>query len=367
MRRALRIGAWTLGSLLTVIVVLVAAVLVAGNTAGGRAWLERTITRFSDGHVRLAGLSGSFPAAIDLQQLQLGDEHGVWLTADGISLRWSPLALLARHLKVERLHFGRIDIERRPVSQPSQSRETSVPHIDIDQLSIDSLELAPELAGMRATLSVAGNAHVRSLADAAATLDVHRTDAPGDYQIRLRSDAARVDANLSLKEHAGGALANLLHVPALGEVSAGASLTGPRNAALLHLTVSAGELTALAQGKLDLTRADADLTYRVEASSMAPAAGLSWQHIALQGQWQGTLEAPRADAHLDIDRLQIPGNSGLRALSAKLTAAGGDLTVQASAEGVVLPGPQPKLLADAPVQIDARVRLKEASRPIQLT
>jgi len=366
MRRALRIGAWTLGSLLTVIVVLVAAVLVAGNTAGGRAWLERTITRFSDGHLRLAGLSGSFPAAIDLQQLQLGDEHGIWLTAEGISLRWSPLALLARHLKVERLHFGLIDIARRPVSQPSQSGETSVPHVDIDQFSIDSLELAPELAGMRATLSVAGNAHVRSLADAAATLDVHRTDAPGDYQIRLRSDAARVDATLSLKEHTGGALANLLHVPALGEVSAEASLNGPRNAALLHLTVSAGELTALAQGKLDLTRADADLTYRLEASSMAPAAGLSWQHIALQGQWQGTLAAPRADAHLDIDRLQIPGNSGLKALRARLTAAGGDLAVQASAEGVVLPGTQPNLLADAPVRIDARVRLKEASRPLQL-
>src|SRR5690348_17679217 len=115
MRRALRIGAWTLGSLLTLIVVLVAAMLVAGNTTGGRVWLERTITRFSDGHVRLAGLSDSFPAAIDLQQLELGDAHGIWLTAEGISLRWSPLALLARHLKVERLHFGRIDIERRPV------------------------------------------------------------------------------------------------------------------------------------------------------------------------------------------------------------------------------------------------------------
>ena len=367
MRRSLRIGAWTLGSLLTVIVVLVGTVLVAGNTAGGRAWMERTITRFSDGHLRLAGLSGSFPAAIDLQQLQLGDEHGVWLTAEGISLRWSPLALLTRHLKVERLHLARVDIERPPVSQPSQSGETSLPHLDIDQLSIDTLELGPQLAGMRATLSVAGDAHVRSLVDAAASLDAHRSDAPGDYQIRLRADAARVDANVTLKERPGGALANLLQVPALGEVSVAANLNGPRNAALLHLTVSAGELTALAQGKLDLTRADADLTYSLEAAPMAPAAELSWQRIALQGQWHGTLEAPRADAHLQIDRLQIPGNSGLRTLSANLNAVGGDLAVQALAEGIVLPGPQPKLLADAPLRIDARVRLKEVSRPLQLT
>ena len=101
MRRGLRISAWIVGSLLTVIVALVAAVWIAGSTAGGRVLIERSITRFSAGHVQLSGLSGSFPAAIDLARLQLADEHGVWLTAERISLRWSPLALLARHLKVD--------------------------------------------------------------------------------------------------------------------------------------------------------------------------------------------------------------------------------------------------------------------------
>jgi len=367
MRRALRIGAWTLGSLLSLIVTLVAAVLVAGNTAGGRGLIERAITRFSDGHVRLAGLAGSFPAAIDLQQLQLGDEHGIWLTAEGISLRWSPLALLARHLKVEHLHFARVDIERRPVSQASQSSGTSVPHTDINELSIDALELGPQLAGMRATLSVRGDAHLRSLADAAASLIAHRTDGPGDYQLSLRSDAARVDATLSLKERAGGALANLIRLPALGELSVEAKLNGPRNAELLHLKASAGELTALAQGNLDLTRDAANLTYRLDAAAMTPAPGLSWQRIALQGHWQGALDAPRADARLEIDRLQIPGNSGLRTLTANLNAEGDELALHALAEGLVVPGPQPRVLADAPLRIDAGVRLKEASRPIQLT
>jgi translocation and assembly module TamB len=199
MRRALRIGAWTLGSLLGLSVALVAAVLVAGNTAGGRALIERTITRVSDGHLRLAGLAGSFPAAIDLAQLQLADEHGVWLTAQGISLRWSPLALLTRHLKIERLQLARVDIERRPVSHTSQSSATSVPHTDISELSIDALELGPQLAGMRASLSVRGDAHLRSLADADASLIAHRTDAPGDYRLKLRSDAARLDGSLVLK------------------------------------------------------------------------------------------------------------------------------------------------------------------------
>ena len=46
MRRAWHISAWTLGSVLTVIVALLAAVLVAGNTVAGRVLIERSIARF---------------------------------------------------------------------------------------------------------------------------------------------------------------------------------------------------------------------------------------------------------------------------------------------------------------------------------
>src|SRR5215472_9221271 len=112
MRRAVRIGAWTLGSALAVIVAFMALALLAGNTVRGRVWIERTTGHLSDGHVRLSGVSGSFPAAIDLEQLQLADERGVWLNAERISLRWSPLALLGRHLKIQRLQLARLAIER---------------------------------------------------------------------------------------------------------------------------------------------------------------------------------------------------------------------------------------------------------------
>src|SRR5215469_15740881 len=188
MRRALRIIAWTLGSVLMVIGVLVAGVLVAGNTSGGRALIERASVRLSDGHLRLSGLSGNFPAAIDLKQLQLADEHGVWLTAEGISLRWSPLALLARHLKVQQLHLARLAIERRPVSKASQQGGSArPPHIDIEQLAIDTLELGPELTGVRATLGLQGTAHGRSLTGAPASITARGTDLRGDYQPRQPS------------------------------------------------------------------------------------------------------------------------------------------------------------------------------------
>src|SRR5215472_16091021 len=323
MRRAWRIGAWTLGSLLTVLVALVAAVLIAGNTAAGRALIERSIARFSDGHVRLSGLAGSFPAAIDLDQLQLSDERGVWLIAERVSLRWSPLALLVRHVNIERLHLPRLEIERRPVSESSAQSKTSLPRIDISQLSIDTLELGPQLAGVRATLSVAGTAHLLSLEDATAIVTAHRTNGEGHYEVKLRSDHSRLDASLTLEEPAGGALANLLKLPGLGALSVGASVNGPRNAERLQLTASAGELRAHAEGSLDLTRTYADLVYHLEAPAMTPAAGLSWQGLLLQGQWQGAATAPRAGAQLRIDRLLIPGGSGLAMLDANLHAEGG--------------------------------------------
>jgi translocation and assembly module TamB len=367
MRRTWRITAWTLGALLTLIVALCAALLIAGNTARGRVLIERSTAQLSSGHVRLSGLSGSFPAAMDLKQLQLADQQGVWLTAEGISLRWSPLALLARHLNVQRLQLTRLAIERRPASEASQQGSSSrLPHIDIGQLSIDALELGPELTGLRATLSVNGTAHVVSLSDATLHITAHRIDAPGDYEVRLGCDPSRVDATLKLDEPAGGALGNLMKLPGLGALSVDADLNGPRQAERLEIRARAGELRALAQGSVDLTRSAADLVYSVDAPAMRPREGLEWERVALQGHWQGALDAPHADAQMRIDRLQI-GSAGLEALTATLNADRGDLAVHATAAGVTVPGPEPRLLAKSPLRVDATMRLTDASHPLQLT
>jgi translocation and assembly module TamB len=368
MRCALRIGAWTVGSLLTVIVAFIALVLLAGNTVRGRVWIERATAHLSDGHVRLSGLSGSFPAAVDLRQLQLADGRGVWLSAERISLRWSPLALLARHLKVQRLQLARLAIERRSATETSQAgSRTRLPHIDIGKLSIDTLELGPELTGVRARLSIEGTAHVASLTDTTVSITARRTDAPGNYKVSLRCDPSRVDATLRLEEPPGGALGNLLKLPGLGTLSVDAKLNGPREVERLEVTARAGELHALAQGSVDLTRSAADLVYRLDAPSMRPREGLSWQRIATQGRWQGTLDAPHADAQLRIDGLRTPGSAGVEMLSANLSADGGDLAVHATAAGFVIPGPQPRLLAESPLHVDATMRLRDATRPLQLT
>jgi translocation and assembly module TamB len=368
MGRALKISAWTLGSLLLLVVILVGTVLIIGNTGSGRALIIRTTTRLTDGHVQLSGINGSFPAALDLDQLQLSDDRGVWLNAEHISLRWSPLSLLARHILVDSLHVGLLDIERAPVTKPDDkpSSEFTFPHSDITQLGVDTLQLGPDLAGTATSLVVKGSAHWRSLRDAMTSLVAQRTGGVGNYDLQLRFNADRMDATLKLQEPANGPLENLLQVPGLGDLSVFAQLTGPRTAEHIQLTLDAGALRGRVQGTLNLSAVSADLDYTFTATAMTPRPGLSWQSVDLQGRWHGTVSAPNADGHLLIKKLLIPGGTELADLDANLTATGGMLTTRATLTGLVIPGSQPKLFQDSPLTLDGSVNMSDPKRPVEL-
>ncbi|MDB6107972.1 MAG: hypothetical protein JWO52_7971, partial [Gammaproteobacteria bacterium] len=128
MRRGLKITAWTVAVLAAVILLLFGALLIVGNTESGRALIVRVTAQLTKGHVQLAGIHGSFPAALDLDRLELRDDGGVWLFAERISLRWSPSALLARHVKVDTLHVARLHIERPPLPD-KQKKPSSTPSV----------------------------------------------------------------------------------------------------------------------------------------------------------------------------------------------------------------------------------------------
>ena len=368
MRRPLKVSLWVLGSLLGLIVILVSAVLVVANTDSGRAFIARTTGRLTDGQVQLTGIHGSFPAALDLDRLQLSDDQGVWLFAEHISLRWSPWPLLARHVQVDSLHVGLLHMERLPITKPDNTPSSgfSFPHSDLTQLTVDTLELGPSLAGAATSLVVKGSAHWRSLQDAMASLLAQRTGGKGNYDVQLRFNADRMDATLKLQEPANGPLENLLQVPGLGDLSVFAQLTGPRTAEHINLTLDAGALHGHTQGTIDLATLAADLDYAFNATAMTPRPGLSWESVKLQGRWHGSPKAPAADGQLLIKQLHIPGDTELADLNATLTASGGMLTTRATLTGLVIPGSQPKLFQDSPLTLDASVNMSDPQRPVEL-
>lgn len=368
MRRALRIGTLCLAGSLLLVLLCIGAVIVAGNTRGGRRLLERETAHLTGGRVRIAGLGGRFPSRIDIGKLSLSDASGQWMSAEHISLHWSPLALLAWHVHVERFEVGRIDIVRRPVGTRTGGRggKAHLPAIDIDRLSIHTLELEPAAAGTLARLTVHGSLHYRSMEAARADLTARRTNGPGLYALKLRAAPSTVDANLTLAEPAGGPLEHLLNLPGLGTLALAARLQGPRNAEKIQLTARAGKLHARVLGTVDLTRRAADLTYDIASPAMTLRPGLAWRRIALQGRWHGPLASARANAQLDVAGLQLTDGVRLGALEASLAADGRVLTVRATANPVLLPGSQPRLLRGSPLKLDATLQLHAAHRPLRL-
>jgi translocation and assembly module TamB len=366
MRRALKVSAWVVGSIVMLFMVLGGAVWVVGNTDSGRGLIERLTYRLSAGHVKLSSLAGSFPVQLTLGELQLSDGRGVWLTADHLSLRWSPLKLLERRIQVDELEVALVHMERAPVGD-GKGGTVSIPHIDVGRFSIGAVELGAPLAGTAVTLSAAGNLQLRSLQDANADAVVRRLGGDGEYTLHLRVDPKRMDASLMIHEPAGGPLENLLSLPGLGALSATVTLAGPRNAERIDAVLQAGDLQGRVQGSVDLTHEAADLEYSLNAPAMAPRPGISWDRIALEGAWHGSLATATADGQLDADGLRIAGSTQILRLHAGLSASAGKLTVHGTVNGLVIPGPQPRFLVKDSLIIDASLLMNQPSRPLELT
>ena len=366
-RRSVRIAAWTLGVLVLVAVMLGAGVMVAGNTEAGRGWIERLTYRLSSGTVKLSQLGGSFPSALTLGELQLIDRDGAWLTAQNVALTWSPLRLLERRIQIDALQVARLHVERAPVSDGKSGGGGSLPHVDADRVQIERLELGAPLAGTPSTLSVDGNFRLRSLEDADAVVVARRLEDSGDYRLRLHMDSARVEAALTLQEPAGGPLEHLLSLPGLGALSAHLTVQGPRHAEAVDLGVRAGDLRAQLHGVVDLTHRAADVDYSLNAPPMTPRPELSWAGVSLVGNWHGTATQPSASGRLQIDRLQIAGDTRIAKLTTDMTAAAGKLSLDAAVNGLEIPGPEPRLLAKDDVKITATLQLDAPTRPLALT
>jgi len=354
--------------LLGVLAIMVGALLIVPNTDGGRAFIVRQTAALTDGQVRLAGIHGTFPAALDLDRLELRDSQGLWLWAEHLSLRWSPSDLLTRHIEVDSLHAALLHVERAPVSDTKQkSGSSSAPHTDVRDLTIDTLELGKALAGDPASLTVKASAHIRSLQDVDVHLTARRIAGDGDYEVDGHFDPQSMNATLKLAEPANGPLAHLIKVPDAGAILVNARLNGPRTAEDLQVSVAAGPLVARASGRIDLQNNAADLNYSLTAPPMSPSAGLGWEKIELQGQLHGPFTKLSADGHLLIKALQVPGGARLAELDAQLKGDQGFVSLQAGIDGLQIPGPAPGLFAASRLTLEASVRLDDAQRPLQLT
>ncbi len=364
MRRALKILGWLVAALVVVPAVLVALLLAALNTTPGQQKVAGLLNHLLAGQLQVQGLSGRFPDQLRLAHVALLDRKGVWATAEKVSLDWSPLALLHKVAEVDLLHADKLRVER---LRESEGGSSNLPvRVRVKRIAADRAELSEAVPGGPAALSLTGNLSLDSFTEGALTLDARRLDAAGTYHVQGSLDETpapgRVTLALDLDEPAGGIVSRAAGLPDLGALAVHARLDGPRTAAALDATVVAGKLRAAAKGTLDLADSAADLTLQASAPAMAPRPDLRWQAVALEAQVHGPFTKPQGQGTLQVDALEA-ASGAVAQLRAAVKGDLGGVHLKATADGVRVPGPNPALLADTPVQLTADVKLDDPTRP----
>ncbi len=370
MRRARRILLWFVGALLALPVVVVAVVFIGLNIGPGRILAEQMIGRLTGGTVIVDRLSGRFPDALRVYHLEVRDAQGAWLIADDVRLDWSPTRLLRRTAQVGLLEAARLQVPRLPASSPAEpapakpSEPFTLPvRVIAQRVHVARAELGPGVLGAAAALSLDGSADVASLQDGSVDLALQRLDAAGSYKAAVRLEPAHVTATLDAAEPDGGLIATAATLPGLGPITIKAGLDGPRNAAATDLALTAGPLQAGAKGTVDLDGSAADLDVSASAPAMTPRPDVAWQGITLQAHVHGPFAKPDATGQLRVDGLAAAG-AAVGRLVADVNGNAGRIGLHATAEGVRLPGPNPALLASAPIVVDADAHLDDPARPV---
>ncbi len=365
MGRAWRIVLATVAVFAAMFILIVASVLVAGRSASGRLLLERLTRQVTGGSVQVGGLGEGLPSHLTLASLSLRDRRGVWLTATGISVRWRPWALLERKVLIDEAHAASVAVARAPLAAATTAATPPrIPYIDVARVSIDRLSLGPELAVRPATLAVHGSVRLRSIREMTVDLDALRIDGAGRYVLRLKLDPSGVDARVDVREPAGGPLESVVGLGDLGGLSALLTLSGPRQAETLGLRLDAGGLHAAATGRFNLVTHAADVAYSATASAMRPRPDLAWRKIDLRGTWRGTSAAPSVDGRLDVLGLRIGTGTSIGEAQARLSGAGGALSLRGTLSALRIPGPRPDLLSDQPLTFGVRMRLDDPTRTL---
>jgi translocation and assembly module TamB len=357
MRRAIKYG-------LAAVAILALGLLLLFYTPYGLSLVGRLAAPLTGNQVRVESLGGLFPNRLHAARLEVADANGVWLRVDNAALEWSALALLRNHISIYSVATSRITVLRRPL--PSQSSGGETPRIDIARLSAPRIALGSPVIGRAVELSAEGSLHFVSLQDMAADLLVTRTGSSDRYRIAgaLRDGVAR--GNAVVAEGIDGILGKLANLPGLGPVNLSAQAAGNERANTINFRLSAGPLTAGGHGVIALAGRHADIEATLAAPAMAPRPDMSWGALSGDIRIQGRFDAPQVSGNLQLLDGRLAGVA-VKAVTVAAAGNAGSVTLQGTADKILLPGGSPDLLAAAPLRFTARAELQDKTRPVRLS
>ncbi|OQM77303.1 translocation/assembly module TamB domain-containing protein [Manganibacter manganicus] len=223
-----------------VVAVAAGAVLVLTETQRGRDNLAGLISNMAsseDSKVEIGGIDGIWSGNLTVDHVVLADGKGPWLVLRKVAVDWSPLALLSKTFRAERVAVGRIEAARLPESkaeaEPKNSSGTGLPvSIDIAAIDLPDIALGEALAGAGiAELAAKGAVKVDASPLAVdARFNVARNDGKEgtvDAVVRFAPADNKLDLDIKAAEPAGGIIANLLKLPGAPPIDITIAGNGP--------------------------------------------------------------------------------------------------------------------------------------------
>lgn len=227
--------------LVAFVVIAVGLVLAIGFAPGVTRFAVDEVAKLAstpDRTITVTDPSGLLTGRLRAGNVTLSDTRGIFAQVYGLSVDWSPLALISGTFHAERIAADKLDFARTPVStaevvpEPTQATRkafTLPVAVTIDAFSLPDIRLSKQLAGNDFALAAAGSlrADVNSMA---MILNANRQDVP---DARLSADVAfapddnQLKLKASLAEPKGGMLAGMMHLPGSPAMAIDLSGDGP--------------------------------------------------------------------------------------------------------------------------------------------
>jgi len=333
-------------------------------TPPGHRLIEWIAFKVTNGEVRVEGLAGTLPGHATARNVELRDASGTWLRVTDAEIRWSPLTALGNHYEIARLAAAKVEFLRRPL--PSKPSEGPSPRIDVYDLSLPHIDIAPSLLGHPAMLAAQGSLNFTTIHEFGVDLAITRPGGTDRYVAKGHVTADVINGEATIAESPDGLFGKIVGLPGLGALALSAEASGDRNANDVSFTLKAGPLTASGKGTLSLAAGRADLDFSAASPAMQLNADTGWATFAANGHLHGALGAPQIAATVRLTQMRAAGFTiDNAAAEARSQSKAADVT--ANLTGLHLPGRYSGLFAAAPVEAVLHADLAQATRPVRFT
>jgi translocation and assembly module TamB len=342
--------------------VSVATLLAAGGVAHASI-LDRLLSWVS-GSVATQGLAIHWGGELTADRVELRDPKGTYAALEHVTIQWSPLQLVHGAVDVSLLSATHAEIMRLPESSSGKSSMPS--KIVVKQLRLDRLDVDKPVAGAAVALKVDASGRRVGPDHLHAKLSAERIGGGGTYDLSAALESGQIQAQAKVAEKPGGFLASVAGLPDIGPLAIDASVQGPRNDLHTQVAVQAGQMTANAQGQVNLEANTLVVAAKAAAPAMNPRPDLSWQSVALSANVHGAFTTPDVTANLNVDGLAASG-AHIQRIAVQVNGNRGQVDAKGEVDGLMVPGPKPDLFAAAPVLLTVNATLDAADRPVRFT